>query len=74
MKWRDILLAPRHGLGSEFIPAGQIKAPIPEAFQDRDRFLVLRYNGKLPMGGIRINDVFHVLWIEAAFGDLYNHG
>ena len=36
--------------------------------------MVLRYKGKLPMAGIRVQDVLHILWIEPHFGDLYDHG
>lgn len=74
MTWKDITLADRHGLGSEMLPAGQIKPQIPNSFRDRDKFLVIRYNGNLPMVGIRILDVFHVLWIERDYGDVYDHG
>lgn len=42
--------------------------------EGEDRFLVMRYSGRFPMVGIRVQDVFHVLRIEAAFGDVYNHG
>ena len=72
-RWKDLITAPRHGQGSEFIPARQIKAPIPTPFDGTERFLVFRYNGKLPMAGVRVRDVYHVLWIEPAFGHLYNH-
>lgn len=51
----------------------QIKAPIPPKFQDADKFVAFRYQGKLPMAGIRINDVYHVLWIEPEFNQLYDH-
>ena len=52
----------------------QIKAPIPQQFGDRDKFMVFRYHGKLPMGGVRVGDVYHVLWIEPEFNRLYDHG
>lgn len=71
--WKDLLLAPRHGQGFEYIPAAQIKAPIPTRFQGESRFTVFRYQGRLPMGGTRIRDVYHVLWIERMFGELYDH-
>lgn len=74
MTWREIIMAPRHKLGAENIPRRVIKAPIPRAFEDADLFLVLRYCGKLPMAGIRVRDVFHIIWIEPEFGRLYDHG
>lgn len=73
-KWKDLITAPRHGQGTELIPASQIKAPIPPQFQDQPKFMVFRYDGKLPMAGVRVRDVFHVLWIEPEFGRLYDHG
>jgi hypothetical protein len=73
-RWKDLITAPRHGQGTEFIPARQIKATIPLKFADAGRFLVFRYEGKLPMAGVRVRDVFHVLWIEPEFGRLYDHG
>jgi hypothetical protein len=55
------------------MPKAKIKGPVPSAFQDRDRFLVLRYHGRLPVCGARVKEVLHVLWIERAFNDLYDH-
>lgn len=74
MTWREITLAPRHGLGLETLRADALRAPIPAAFRDRDKVIVLRYDGKLPMAGVRIRDVLHVLWIARTFADLYDHG
>jgi len=74
LRWTEIITAGRHGHGSEHIPAAQIKPPIPERFQDRERFMVLRYHGLLPMAGVRVDDVYHVLWIEPEFNRLYDHG
>jgi hypothetical protein len=73
-RWKDLKLAPRRGQGSELIPASQIKASIPPQFQDEPKFMVFRYCGKLPMAGIRIRDVYHVIWIEPEYGRLYSHG
>lgn len=74
MQWRDIILASRHGLGSENMPAKFIKPGIPPQFEDTDTFMVLRYSGKLPMVGVRTLDTFHIVWIEKAFGEVYDHG
>jgi hypothetical protein len=73
-RWKDLLAAPRHGQGTELIPARQFKAPIPNQFQDEPRFMVFRYEGNLPMAGVRVRDVYHVLWLEPEFGRLYDHG
>lgn len=74
MTWSEIKMSDKHGAGTELIPRRDIRGPIPEGFQSEDRFMMLRYRGKLPMGGVRINDVLHILWIEPKFGDLYDHG
>lgn len=74
MTWNEILLADRHGLGCENLPSYQIKVGIPKELEDRKNFLVLRYSGKLPMIGFRISDTFHLVWIEAEFGQIYDHG
>lgn len=71
--WKDLKLAPRHGQGTELIPKDQIRASIPAQFQDEPRFMVFRYHGKLPMAGVRVRDVYHILWIEPSFGQLYAH-
>ena len=73
-RWKELITAPRHGQGTEFIPSRQIRAPVPTKFQDAERFLVFRYHGLLPMAGVRVRDVYHVLWIEPEFGRLYDHG
>jgi len=74
LTWQQIKLAQRHGLGCEKIPAAQIKPSIPLRFSDADHFLAMRYSGRPPMVGSRVNDVFHIIWIESSFGDLYDHG
>lgn len=74
LPWKQIKQTGRHALGTELIPVKQIRAPLPSAFEDEARFMMFRYSGKLPMGGIRVRDVFHVFWIEKEFGDLYDHG
>jgi hypothetical protein len=48
LRWKELVTAPRHGQGTEPIPARQIKAPIPAKFADSGRFVVFRYDGKLP--------------------------
>lgn len=73
LTWTELHQAGRHGQGYEQIPSHTLRAPMPTAFADRDRFHVFRYAGKLPMVGVRAGDVFHIVWIAAGFGDLYDH-
>jgi hypothetical protein len=73
-KWKDLIVAPYKGQGIEMIRARQLKTALPARFQDQDKVTVFRYDGKLPMAGVRVDDVFHVLWIEPEFNMLYDHG
>lgn len=73
MKWQDIQLAPRHGLGSEKISKDSIKAGIPTTISaDVDHFLALRYNGKKPIVGYRVGNIFHIVYIDYNFS-VYKH-
>jgi hypothetical protein len=74
MTWQEIKFAPRHALGLERIPSKQIKRQIPDDFKGDTSFMVLRYHENLPMVGTRVRDVFQIIWIEAQYGDVYNHG
>lgn len=74
MTWGQINSAPRHGLGTERMPATQIKARIPPCVTADVNLLVFRWKGKLPFVGFRDGRVLHVLWVEQQFGDLYDHG
>lgn len=73
MTWVDILSADRHGLGTEKMPKGDIKAPMPPfVTDDMDHFLVLRFNGMKPMVGYRKGRIFYILWFDHNF-TLYDH-
>jgi hypothetical protein len=73
LSWSAIKSAPRHGLGFEKIPRGQIKAAIPQFIKDDvDHFLAFRFSGLHPMVGYRVRDIFYVLWFDHNF-TLYKH-
>lgn len=74
MLWQDIIRADRHGLGLETLPSKAIKPDLPTQFRDQLKFMVLRYSGRLPMVGVRTADTFHIVWIEAEYGQVYDHG
>ena len=74
MTWLELHRAGRHGQGYELLPAATFRGAIPAVFEDQDKFHVFRYSGHLPMAGVRSGDVLHIIWIEARFGDLYDHG
>jgi len=74
MTWAQINSCHRHGLGYERMPFEKIHAPRPSCISDDTNLLVFRWKGKLPFVGFREGRVFHVLWVEVNFGDLYDHG
>lgn len=74
LTWSQIKRAPRHGLGFEKIPVKSLQMTLPAAFVDEEEVLVFRYHKKHPMAGVRVQATFHILALERAFGDLYDHG
>lgn len=72
--WKELTLNRKHSHGVATLPRRAIKKQIPERFSDEDRFHVLRYTGNnRAMVGVRAGKVFHILWIEKTFGDVYDH-
>jgi hypothetical protein len=71
--WREIVQAPRHGIGTEKISKDAISVAIPASVTDDVTFLALRYNGKHPMIGYRDGRTFHVLFVDRDFS-VYPHG
>lgn len=73
MTWNDIRLSHRHGMGSEKIGIGSIKAGLPDILtEDVDHLLALRFIGKAPFVGWRNKFIFHVFYIDRDF-KLYKH-
>jgi hypothetical protein len=73
LTWSQVKNLDRHGLGIEKIARTAIKAGIPKFITEEvDHFLAFRFNGKRPMVGYRLNDVFYVLWFDHNF-TLYDH-
>lgn len=73
LSWKELAQHPKHGLGSEFIPATAIIPRIPRQFKDVEKFRVYRHKGNLPFAGWKDGEVFYVLWIEKAYNELYVH-
>lgn len=73
MTWDKVTLADRHGLGSETLPASRLLPAVPNWMEKDFKLLVLRHEGRLPQVGIRVGDVFEVMWIETKFNTLYSH-
>lgn len=75
--WDDIMLAPRHGIGSEKIAIKSIIPSMPYNVPDdilyyNDFFLALRYNGKKSIVGVRKGSIFYILYIDYNF-TVYPH-
>ena len=73
--WKGAENSSRHGLGMEKIPRSIIKPDLPKIVTPDVTLLAFRASGNnLPFIGFRKNrNVFYVLYIEAFFGDIYNH-
>lgn len=74
LTWGEIMKQDRHKYGTELLSVEQLRTAMPAKFSDEDRVTVFRYMDRLPMVGVRVNDVFHVIAVEAHYGDLYDHG
>jgi hypothetical protein len=73
MTWKEITMAPRHGLGKENINRDSIKASIPvHITADVENFISLRFCAKAPMVGYRVENVFRIIWLDTKF-KLYKH-
>ncbi|MDR0728109.1 MAG: hypothetical protein LBF21_00630 [Puniceicoccales bacterium] len=79
LTWREIIAAPRCGLGSEKIKRSSItKDSIPTEIPPDAKFLALHFYGKARMVGFREKeifrrDIFHIVWLDRGF-TLYDHG
>lgn len=74
--WTEIRKSHRHAYGLEPIPLNQIKPMVlPESITPDVKYLhAFRANGNnLPFIGIQMQRIFRILFLEANFGDIYNH-
>lgn len=75
--WKEIRKSGRHQYGFEKIPVESLhpKREIEILTPDVKKVDVCRATGNnLPMIGLVEGSVFHVIYIESNFGDIYNHG
>jgi hypothetical protein len=75
LNWNQIQAASRHGFGTEKMPIDQIKPQLPKFITPEiTDLIVFRANGdNRPFLGLRNGNVFHVIFLEERFGDIYDH-
>lgn len=75
LSWDTINKTDRHSFGTEKMPIGKIKLQMPNfVTPDVSELTVFRANGdNRPFLGLRSSNVFHILFIEEKFGDVYDH-
>lgn len=75
LDWNEINKSDRHSYGWEKIKIKNIKKALPPFITDDVEYLLaFRANGNnLPFLGLREKNIFHIIFIETNFGDIYNH-
>ncbi|MDR0864777.1 MAG: hypothetical protein LBO74_07585 [Candidatus Symbiothrix sp.] len=73
--WKEISKSDRHSYGFELIDKSNIKPQLPMIISaDIQSLYVFRYTGNNhSFLAIRNDNILHVIFIEANFGDVYNH-
>ncbi len=73
--WEEIRQSPRHAFGMEKIPISKIKKQLPKFITPEvEELCVFRAVGdNRPFIGLQQERFFHILFIEAKFGDIYDH-
>lgn len=75
LDWKRISADKRHGFGFEKIPCDIIKLQLPPfVTPEVKHLLAFRATGNnRPFLGIRRENVFHIIFVEEKFGDVYDH-
>lgn len=71
LKWRDLLLTQRHGLGCEKISRESL-SNIPTKITPDVSFIAFRFCGLASMIGFRDKDIFHIVRFDRNF-KIYKH-
>lgn len=73
--WNGINTSQRHGYGMEKLPQNIIKPQLPSIITPEVQLFAFRATGSnLPFVGFREGKIFHIVFIETSFGDVYDHG
>jgi len=75
LSWNQVNVSSRHSFGTEKISVTQIKPQFPRFVTPEITHLtVFRANGdNRPFLGLRNGIVFHIIFLEEKFGDIYDH-
>lgn len=72
--WEEIRKSDRHSFGMEKISKDNIKPSIPDFVTPEAVLSAFRANGNnLPFVGVQCGKIFHVIFMESKFGEIYNH-
>lgn len=72
--WNGINASQRHSYGMEKLPQNIIKPQLPTIITPEVQLFAFRATGNnLPFVGFREGKIFHIVFIETSFGDIYNH-
>ncbi|GAA0871746.1 hypothetical protein GCM10009117_08920 [Gangjinia marincola] len=76
LSWNQINRESKHGYGFEKMPLNQIRKDMPPFITpDVQHLQVFRATGDNRVFlGLRKENIFHVIFMEEQFGDIYNHG
>lgn len=76
LRWSTLYTTQRHGFGTETMEVSSLCAYAQERVPaDIKKLLVLRATGNNHVFlGYRMGNVFHILFLEYRFGDIYSHG
>ena len=72
--WKQMATEKTHGYGGEYLPQAHMKSLLPAVVTPEVQLMVLRSaNDKRAMVGFREWNIYHVIFIEAEFNDIYEH-
>lgn len=66
LSWRELRLAPRHGLGYEIIDRNSFRVTIPQHITEDVKLIAFRFSDKKPMVGYRDEAIFRIIWLDIA--------
>lgn len=72
MKWKEIIVANKHKLGSEKIERTSLNVTVPDCVPKDAKIWALRFCDLAPMVGYYENNIFYILWLDRAF-KVYKH-